>query len=548
MNLEIEVEEICMKLEERIVPVNNKLLSDYWAGSEYLQSFYEYTLSNQSFRDRAEYLNTKKQNTKQLSEIIRSYMVPLGITEKVEENLKALETGAFAIVGGQQAGVLTGPLYSVHKAITVIKLAKEQSEKLNTKVVPIFWIAGEDHDLHEINHTFTTVNGEVKKRIFPTRNAKTMASYTPFNKEEMKDFVKGIFQDYGETSYSFDLIQSINKEIDESETFTQFFSRLFNGFFKEEGLLLIDAAYTPFRQLESGFFKKLIEQNDEIAQVVYEKESLFEKLGYGTPINAVRENANLFYVKNGERILLERKDDLFVSNQYHLQFTKEELLDIAENHPELLSNNVVTRPLMQEMTIPVLAFVAGPGELAYWGLLKDAFRAVGLQMPILVPRLNITLLSKKTENLMEDYDLTFEKVIDKETEKVRADFIESVQDKEAQEKIEQLRTLFVEKYKDLEEYLKEEQFNLEDILEKNLQYHERQFQYLKKKIEDQVLLKHDKVLRQLSKIENEIIPNGILQERLFNPYQFINEYGPDFIHNLIQLPFEISQAHKIVRV
>lgn len=89
-------------------------------------------------------------------------MEPFGISEMVEENLNALEGGAVAVVGGQQAGILTGPLYSVHKAISVILLAKEQTIKLGEKIVPIFWIAGEDHDLDEINHTYTVVNSTIK--------------------------------------------------------------------------------------------------------------------------------------------------------------------------------------------------------------------------------------------------------------------------------------------------------------------------------------------------------------------------------------------------
>lgn len=70
-----------------------------------------------------------------------------------------------AVVGGQQAGLLTGPLYSVNKAISVILLSKEQSEKLGIDVVPIFWIAGEDHDILEINHTYTIVDGLPKRKF-----------------------------------------------------------------------------------------------------------------------------------------------------------------------------------------------------------------------------------------------------------------------------------------------------------------------------------------------------------------------------------------------
>lgn len=127
-----------MKLEQVELPVSNQLLFDYWSGSEKLQPFYQYEFNDYSFTTRLDYLKSRYTNNEELSNIIRSYMEPLGISEKVEENLKHLEKGAVAVVGGQQAGILTGPLYSVHKAITVILLSKEQSEKLGEKVVPIF--------------------------------------------------------------------------------------------------------------------------------------------------------------------------------------------------------------------------------------------------------------------------------------------------------------------------------------------------------------------------------------------------------------------------
>lgn len=537
-----------MKLEEIVIPVSSSLLSDYWTGNEKLKHFYEYQVSNNAFEERVNYLQTKEYNTVELSGIIRSFMAPFGISEKVAENLNHLENGAFAIVGGQQAGILTGPLYSVYKAITIILLAKQQSEKLNKKIVPIFWIAGEDHDIHEINHTYTIVNGEVKKRVFKTKDVKSMASETFFDKQQMKHFMKEVFQDYGETIYTSRLYQFISNQIDESETFTQFFARLMNDFFQNEGLLLIDAAYEPFRKFESPFFKKIIERNDQIAKAVYNKEILFQEFGYGLPINSSSENGNIFYLKNGERVLLERKDEMYVNVQHHIQLTKEELLQIAENHPERLSNNVVTRPLMQEMTIPVLAFVAGPGELAYWGVLKDAFQVLDLQMPIVVPRISITVMTNKVEQLMKKFNLTFEKVMNLETKEVRKQFIESVQDKIAKEKIEQLQQLLINQYKELENHLEREHYQLSDIVQKNIQYHKRQFEYLKNKIEQHTLIKHETILRQLMKIENEIVPNEMLQERVYNPYYFINEFGESFIKDLLKLPFNISNSHYIVQV
>ncbi|MED3660307.1 bacillithiol biosynthesis cysteine-adding enzyme BshC [Ureibacillus sp. FSL K6-8385] len=534
---------------ERIAPVDNKLLADYWKESENLLSFYQYPYNDESFRARARYLNKNHFDRKRLCTVIEQFMEPLGISEKAKEHLKKLEDGAVAVVGGQQAGILTGPLYSVYKAISVILLAKEQSEKLDQDVVPIFWIAGEDHDILEINHTYTIVNGLPKKKMYGANPArKTIASETRLDHGRMKELIDEIFKDYGETQYTRALHQSVLHHMYESSTFTDFFARLMNDLFKEEGLLLIDSAFPPFRQYQSRFFQCMIEKNEAICAAVIEKERLLEKNGYGKPVSETEENANLFFVKDGERFLLERKKGEFVNREANVKFSKEELLRLAEESPEHLSNNVVTRPLMQEMCLPVLAFVAGPGEMHYWAALKDAFDALNLQMPILAPRLNITLISRQVEQLLSEYHLDFEKVVHGGAEKIKRQFIQSIQDVEAKNKIDHMREMLEESYEKLRQYLHSKQLHLENIIEKNKRYHHMQFDYLLKKIEQEVLVKHESTIRRLNTLSSELYPNNNYQERIYNPYQYLNIYGPDLVRDLIKLPLKIGNSHFLVKL
>lgn len=451
------------------------------------------------------------------------------------------------IVGGQQAGILTGPLYSVHKAISVIALAKEQSTKLQQPVIPVFWIAGEDHDLEEINHTYT-VHGELlKKRAYGERSRrKTMASATALNKESMTQLINTIIRDIGETEYTETLIKQLVDALNNSETFTDFFACLMNQLFKEEGLLLIDAANFQFRQFEHKYFAQIIQSNEEIARVVTEKEQELERAGYGKPILATYEAANLFYVEDGERHLLERKNDLFVNLAANLKFTQEELLEVAHNHPERLSNNVVTRPLMQEMTLPVLAFVGGPGELAYWATLKNAFSVLDLQMPIFAPRLHITIVTRHVEQLLREHQLTVADVWEGKALHLKEHFIADVQDSEAKRQIQAMQQLLVEKYEELASYLEKQHLQLDKILEKNQENHAKQFDYLQQKIEQTVLGKHETTIRKFMTLQNELYPNDGFQERSFNPYQYFNEFGPMLITEMLKQNYSIGKHHYLL--
>lgn len=536
-----------MKLETISLPVNNRVLADYWSEDAGIHSFFQYRYCDAAFKERLQYLQQQDYQRNELVNVIRSYMEPFGISEAAEQHLQALQQGATAIVGGQQAGLLTGPLYSVHKAITVILLAKEQSEKLDTKVVPLFWIAGEDHDLDEINHTYTIKESAVKKRGYGEHfKYKTMASATKLQREATWSFIENVFKDFGESAFTVELLEQLKIALNQSETFTDFFTILMNDLFKSHGLLMIDAAYPLFRQLESSSFVRLIHHSARIAEVVVAKESMLNMEGYGRPIDAKEDAANLFYVKDGERFLLERRHEQFVNLNANIKLTEEQLLTIAKETPQYLSNNVVTRPLMQEMMLPVLAFVGGPGELAYWATLKDAFDVLGLQMPIFSPRLNITLVTRQVEQILKEKSLNVKDVFGGKEQQLKMTYLSSIQDRQTQQQLAEMEKYVLGKYDELALYLADQQLHVEKLLEKNKENHIKQFSYFSQKIQQAVEIKHEVALKQYDTLTSELMPNGGYQERVFSPYLYMNVYGLSLIDDLLATEIELTNEHLVV--
>ncbi|MEK4093463.1 bacillithiol biosynthesis cysteine-adding enzyme BshC [Viridibacillus sp. FSL H8-0110] len=538
-----------MKLEQIDVPVNNQLLVDYRNQKSTISSFFHYTNEDESFERRLEDLKNHPIRRAELVKVISEFMAPLEKSVKMEQHLRELENNAVVVVGGQQAGLLTGPLYSVHKAISVLLLAKEQRAKLDVPVVPVFWIAGEDHDIDEINHTFTALNGRLQKHIHPDRSKKkTMASTTTLDIEDTRKFIKNVFQQYGETAYTEELLAKIDTLLVRSHTYTDFFAQLMHWLFKEEGLLLLDAADPKLRAYEAPYFERLVNHSEEIADVVSNREALLADSGYGTPIGATKENANLFYVKEGERFLLERKDGKFINNVANVQFTKEDMLQLAIEQPACLSNNVVTRPLMQDMVLPVLAFVGGPGELAYWSTLKDAFELLGMKVPVFVPRMNMTLVNRQVSHLLETHDLSVTEVLSGKVAQMHHTFVNEVYDDAAKEAIEKTKALLQQQYVDLQKHLHKNDVHLDKLVIKNLDIHENQLDFLLKKIEAEVLLQHDVAIRRFNEMEGQLIPEGILMERVFNPFRYMNEYGMTLIGDILQLPLEVSELHQVIYI
>lgn len=537
-----------MILKKMALPVQNKVLHAYQNNEAFIHKYFDYPNEDSGYLERLNELASRKFKREELSEIIHAFMKPFGISAATEKHLKELqEEDAVTIVGGQQAGVLTGPLYSVHKAITVLLHAKEQREKLNVPVIPVFWVAGEDHDLNEINHVYAEVNGQVtKEQIQDKFVLKLMASDATFDREAMTTFVRGIFEKFGETSFTEGLLENVLEAIQQENTFTGFFVRLMNGLFAEEGLLFLDAAFEPLRQFESEYFCQLIEASDQIASMVVEKERVLQSDGFGLPIDAQEDATHLFYVHETGRMLLTKQNGKFVNESVGLAFTEDELLQIAKEQPALLSNNVVTRPLMQELVFPVLAFVGGAGELAYWAILKETFHHMKLKMPIFVPRMSITFVSRQTEKILQEQDLTVEDVMaGKATEKKSA-FVAQAQNDRFIEQVEAIKEKVSAEYEKLTEWFEADDVMMNKLLEQNLSFHKKQFKYLKHKYEDAIYVKHDVTLRKFDQVESELYPESQLQERVYHPYVYLNEYGPSLIQDLLKLSFDNDGAHYLV--
>ncbi len=537
-----------MKVEEQYVEPASKLMSDYINGDPTLRHYFSFEPEMQSFEKRLQKLANHSVDRSKLAEIVRNFMERNPLSKAAHHNLVKFEEGAPVVVTGQQAGILTGPLYTIHKAISVIILAKQASEQLNTPVVPVFWIAGEDHDLAEISHLYREVNGRVDKLNIPhAEYGKNSASSAKLNKEKITLFLEEYFRSLPETEHSKEIQKLAFGFLETSQSFTDFFASLLHYFFQEEGLLYIDAADNALRQYESPYFVKMIEHAADIAKTVTATERSLVKDGYNAVIGAEEAAANLFITIKGERLLLERQGQEFIVNNRAIRYTTQQLLDIAKNSPELLSNNVVTRPLMQEMVFPVLAFVGGPGEIAYWAALKDAFKLFSMELPVIMPRLSLSLVNRQIQGLLAKYDLDFSAVMNSgQLVAKRNQLMESIREQEAEALITDLQMQMEKTYETINQKFSTISKGLTPMVEKNLQLHMNQLNFLRNKLEDEVVLQNSIEFNHYASIENELLPNNGFQERVYGPFAYMNQYGISLVQDLLNLSLHYDKNHKII--
>lgn len=373
-----------------------------------------------------------------------------------------------------------------------------------------------------------------------------MASDTVYDEKEMTAYIKKVFKSYGETSYTQQLLRDVLQTVQHQQTFTGLFTSLINELFATHGLLLIDAAYKPLRKLESPYFSRMIKNSAAMAESIYATEQTLETFGFSKPIESDPQDANLFYVHDTGRVLLRRRDDKFMNEQSGISFTQEEMYALAENEPWLLSNNVATRPIMQDLVFPVLAFVGGPGEIAYWSLLKGAFGIMGIQMPVVAPRLSITLVTRQVQEALKMTDMTMNQVFDHQVPSHQEKWLDQQRDESFGLLLNEAKSQLEAQYEKMHIHLEAADPSLLQLLEKNLQFHKKQFNYLQKKKEQSILLKHHVQYERYNVLSEQLYPEGSLQERLYSPYFYMNQFGEGLIDELLKQSYTFDGSHQLI--
>lgn len=541
-----------MELLEVSSSLNNKIAASYINRDEKVACFFDYPdIQNQAtFSNRLEELWNKKYPREELVNYLLEFHSKFNADEKTIQNINRLvDPKSVVVIGGQQAGLLTGPLYSIHKIISIIKLAKEQEQLLNIPVLPVFWVAGEDHDFAEINHAFVLNEGRINKRTIGQKNyKKSPASLLNIDKKYAEGWIQEIVGTFGETNHTKKLLEDLYHDLSESNTYVDFFINIIFRLFEGQGLIIVDSGDEGFRKIGSPFMKKIIEHNEQLGKDVFDSQMTLKELGYGVPIEINENNAHLFYVQNGERILLEQNNSQFVGKNNECAFEKKALLDVAEQTPELLSNNVVTRPLMQEYVFPTLAFISGPGEIAYWSVLKKAFHLFGFKVPPVIPRLMISIIDRKTDKFIKELKLDLEKIIKNGCHEEKEAWLKGQQPFPIDKVIDETLTVILNAHKPLKELAIQVDPSFEDLAQKNAKIIESQIYFLKQKMEKTIRSKHKVELDKFDHINHCLKPLDAPQERIWNIFYYVNLYGYQFIDEILNLDYKWNGKHKVILV
>lgn len=451
------------------------------------------------------------------------------LNDSLKERLELLRTGeAQVVITGQQTGIFGGPMYAVYKLLTCLKVARQTEERLNRPVLPIFWLATEDHDFDEINHLIVPTHDfrTRKLAIQAPDSISRSVSRLAFDQTAVKEIVRQALCTERETPYTKELLALSDRLIESSTTYGEFFAS-FLGELVDHDIIFFDADTEAVRQLEIPFFERLIQDNAEIRQALSKGIQETTEL----PDTFLNEEAAHLFVEDIGRDLLYPGQD-FVTKQGKT-YTELELLALLYASPERFSNSVVTRPLMQDYLFPTLAYIGGPGEIAYWTRLRPLFHHFDWTMPVLIPRMGAVMLQARDEKGLRRHGLSLEQVL--HTGVPLAPF-DAAAIKRHLHDATLLGTVLVEEVTRVEQ----QELRTTAVATKL----NKQLQLAVETIVDQKRRLHEQANRSDRALQYQLAPDHAPQERIHSILPWLNRYGLNLVQTL-RMHYEQTEAEQL---
>lgn len=433
---------------------------------------------------------------------------------------KLASQNTFTVTTGHQLNIFTGPLYFIYKIATALKLAAELKEKFPDKdFVPVYWMATEDHDFAEINHTSIsgkriTWNEETTGatgRLDPRGISKALAEYKA---------ILGLGQGAEQLAAIVDQAYRSHKSLALATRF------LVNALFGEYGLVIVDGDHPALKKQ----FAKIISEDilhESSFKNIQATIGRLEDAGVEAQVNP--REINFFYLKDQLRERLVHENGRYYVLNSELSFSAEQLQEEISQYPERFSPNVVMRPLYQEVILPNIAYIGGGAEIVYWLQLKNNFEHYSVDFPILILR-NSALIGDNLEHRLSKLNLTYPDLFqDPELVKKKWVLKYSENDLQLRREWQELDQVFVklkEKAGKIDKSLQPSTEAIQSRLKKALENLEKKLIRAEKR-------NHAASLRHIDAMREKFFPKGSLQERSENFGLLYAKHGKNFIDCLI---------------
>lgn len=436
------------------------------------------------------------------------------------------QPGTVAVVTGQQVGLFTGPAYTIFKAVTAASVARELTAN-GTPAVPVFWLATEDHDFPEVaaahvyDHESAIHTLKVWTTGSPDRPVGGIIPEDGFPLGELEQALAG----FAHTGELMDLVREAHAA---NPTMGGAFRHTLQRLLHSLNLVFIDPLDPSIRAIGAPLIRDAVEQHDELHRRLLARNAELAAAGYHAQVHVEAGNSLFFVLEGGRRLALKfRPNGTYATKDR--AYTAEELAARAET----VSPNAILRPVLQDFLLPTAAYVGGPAELAYFAQSEVLYSELLGRMPVMLPRNGFTLLSARTQKLLDRYGLTLPEAFQSGAamrEIVAAKLLPDT-----------LHDLFADSGRELKEILDRIDSRLQTFdpslakaLGKSRAKITHQLSRIEMKTAREALRRDQRASAEAFHLSNMLFPEDHLQERFFSILPFVAQYGTSLIDHIVQ--------------
>lgn len=430
-----------------------------------------------------------------------------------------------AIVTGQQVGLFSGPAYTVYKALTAAKLARQLSEN-GIRAVPVFWLATEDHDFAEIDHVWLYGTSHRPEKLIST--GAPQASGQPVGTIPLKDpplaELRRILAGH---LYADEVCTLVEEAYQPGRTYGEAFRLLLQRLLSGYGLIFIDPMEPAIRQLAAPFMRDALAAAPELTAAVRTRSAALQAAGYHAQVLVEEDTSFFFLLENGRRLPLRAREGAYFEGTRRLE--PQELAERAG----ALSPNALLRPVLQDYLLPTAAYVGGPAELAYLAQSRVLYDRLLGRAPVAVPRAGFTLVDARAHGLLERFHLHVPDTFVSEDalrERVAASLIPPRLDQSFQSTLQ----TFEEMLNRLREDVGAFDPTLGAAMDKSKAKVLHQVSKIRGKAAREALRRSTRVEAGAEHLSGLLFPHRHLQERLYSILPFLAQHGPGLVDTLYE--------------
>ena len=431
--------------------------------------------------------------------------------------------GTVAIVTGQQVGLFSGPAYSIYKALTAIKAARELTSA-GIPAVPIFWLATEDHDFAEVDHVW--IFGPDHQPVKIRMKGPDVNGSHPVGGIGLRDIpVDQLRMALAGLPFADDAVALVERAYAPGETMGLAFAKLIRELLGSYGLLLIDPMEHALREIAAPLMKEAVERMPELTEALMARSKELIDRGYHAQVLVDKSTSLAFLLQDGQRIALRRSNGDFTGANQKL--STQELAGRAVS----LSPNALLRPVVQDYLLPTAAYIGGPAELAYLAQSQVLYGKLLNRQPAAFPRAAFTLLDERSRKRMARYGLGHTDLL--AGEQGLHDVIAArLVPEQLRGRLDETRTAFSSALNALKTDLRHFDITLANALDTSRRKIEYQVGKISRKTASQIMAKDQQAVRDARSLNGLVFPEKHLQERLYSIIPFIAKFGPGLVDEL----------------